>query len=89
MRHMYYLYVIQHSETQEVYIGKTNDLKRRLKEHNAGEQIATHRISGEWKVVYTEVYRAKSDADKRELRLKQHGRAKQELLKRLKSSLFF
>ena len=86
---MYYVYLLQHSRTQEVYIGKTNDPKRRLAEHNAGEQTATHRISGEWKIVYTEVYRTKSNADERELRLKQHGRAKQELLKRLKGSLFF
>lgn len=83
---MYSVYVIQHDITKEIYIGRTNDLRRRLKEHNASQQTATKRRSGEWILVYAEAYRAKDDAVKRELRLKQHGRAKQELLKRAKSS---
>ena len=32
---MWGVYVIQHSETKQMYIGKTNDLERRLAEHNA------------------------------------------------------
>jgi len=83
---MYSVYVIQHSISKEIYIGRTNDLRRRLKEHNASQQTATKRSSGEWILIYAEGYRSKSDAVKRELRLKQHGRAKQELLKRAESS---
>ncbi len=84
---MYSLYLLKHSLTKEIYIGKTNNLKRRLAEHNSGEQVSTHRKNGEWEIVYVELYKSKSDLDMRELRLKQHGRAKQELLKRIKSSL--
>ena len=83
---MYSVYVIQHSDTKDIYIGRTNDLKRRLSEHNASQQFATKRKSGVWVLIYAEAYRSKDDAVKREIRLKQHGRAKQELLRRIKSS---
>ncbi|OHA15263.1 MAG: hypothetical protein A3H57_02575 [Candidatus Taylorbacteria bacterium RIFCSPLOWO2_02_FULL_43_11] len=84
---MYYVYLQKHTVTKEIYIGKTNNLKRRLSEHNNGEQKSTHRKDGEWKFVYLEVYRSKKDADDREMKLKHHGRAKQELYKRISSSL--
>ena len=84
---MYFVYVLQHSVLKDMYIGRTDNLKRRLHEHNKGLQTATHRITGEWIIVYTEIYRNKKDAEQRELRLKDHGRAKQELFKRIKNSL--
>ncbi|MBI2592769.1 MAG: GIY-YIG nuclease family protein [Candidatus Colwellbacteria bacterium] len=73
--------------SKQIYVGKTNDLRRRLNEHNHGQQTSTKRKSGEWILVYVETYRSKRSADQRELRLKQHGRAKQELFKRLGDSL--
>ena len=84
---MFCVYVIQHSETKEIYIGKTNNLSRRLIEHNSGQQTATKRRNGEWILVYTEAYRNKKDADDRELKLKQHGSNKRWLLNRIKNSL--
>ena len=84
---MYSLYLLKHSITKELYIGKTSNLKRRLDEHNSGKQVSTHRKGGEWNIVYVEIYKSKSDADIRELKLKQHGSSKRELLKRIKSSL--
>ena len=84
---MYKVYVIQNNHSFEMYIGRTNDLERRLSEHNAGQQEATRRKSGEWVLIYAEAYRDKKDAIQRELRLKNHGRAKQELYKRIPNSL--
>ena len=84
---MEFVYIIQHSLTKEIYIGKTKNLQQRLNEHNRGKQSATKRKIGEWIPVYLEIYRNKKDADTREARLKKHGRAKQELLKRIKESL--
>ena len=81
------VYVLQHNVTREIYIGKTNNFARRLSEHNHGEQTSTKRKSVEWVPVYIEIYRSKQDASTRELRLKHHGRAKQELLKRIALSL--
>ncbi len=84
---MWTVYLIQHNLSKDRYIGKTDDLKRRLKEHNGGQQAATRRQEGEWVLIYAEAYRNKADADRRESRLKDHGRAKQELLKRTQGSL--
>ena len=84
---MKYIYVLQHVPSGDLYIGKTNNISRRLKEHNSGGNISTKRINGLWKLVYAEVYRSEKDADIRELRLKKHGRAKQELYKRISFSL--
>jgi putative endonuclease len=84
---MFCVYVIQHNEIKEIYIGKTNNLKRRLNEHNSGQQLATKRKSGKWILIYAEAYRDKGDANDRELKLKQHGSNKRWLLDRIKNSL--
>ena len=83
---MYSIYVIQHTNTKQIYIGKTNNLKRRLNEHNTNQQTATVRKNGEWKLIYAEAYRSKKDADERELKLKQHGSNKRWLKNRIKNS---
>ena len=84
---MWFIYVLKHSATDQIYIGRTNDLKRRLSEHNSNLEKATHRKDGKWRIVYAEIYKSKDDAVRREQRLKDHGRAKQELLKRISQSL--
>ncbi len=83
---MYSVYVIQHTESRQFYIGRTNNLRKRIEQHNASRTKSTHRKSGEWVLVYAEAYRSKEDSVKRETRLKDHGRAKQELLKRIQFS---
>ena len=80
------VYVLQHTYTKQVYIGRTNNLRQRVKQHNASRTKSTHRKNGEWILIYAEAYRNKDDAVRREARLKQHGRAKQELLKRAELS---
>ena len=84
---MWTIYVLQHESTGERYIGLTNDLDRRLREHNNHRQSSTNRIAGQWKLVYCEQYSDKRDAVQREQRLKHHGSAKHELWKRLAHSL--
>lgn len=84
---MWVVYLIQHNITKQIYIGRTRNLQRRLSEHNSNKSTATRRKSGEWILIYTEVYRNKDDAVRREFRLKHHGSAKHELLKRVNSSL--
>ena len=84
---MRFVYLIQHTATKQIYIGRTDNPRKRLKEHNNNEQAATKRKVGKWILVYVEAYRDEADANIRERRLKQHGRAKQELKKRLAKSL--
>ena len=84
---MYIVYLIQHSETEQIYVGKTNNLKRRLSEHNKNKQYSTKRKSGEWKLIYAEAYRDKNDASDRELKLKHHGTSLFRLKERISKSL--
>ena len=84
---MWYVYVIQHDQTGQLYFGFTSSLTRRLSEHNHGQQTATRRAQGTWHIIYAEMFRGKEDAVNRERKLKDHGRSKQELVRRITSSL--
>ena len=84
---MWTVYILRHSITKQIYIGFTQDLQRRLAEHNAGGQKATHRREGKWMLVYAEMYRAKVDAAERERMLKHHGSSKRKLMDRIRHSL--
>jgi len=84
---MQIVYLIQHSETKEIYIGTTANLSARLKTHNNNGHKSTTRKNGLWRLVYAEAYHSKNDALRRECRLKDHGRALQELKKRISESL--
>ena len=84
---MHTLYIIQHTQTKQVYIGKTNNLSRRLKEHSGNQQSATKRKSGRWILIYAEVYRSAKDLHERENKIKQHGSNKRWLKNRIKNSL--
>ena len=83
---MYIVYMLEHSETQQLYVGFTTDLKRRIREHNARGKKFTTRKSGQWILIYAEAYRNESDARERECKLKIHGSAMNSLLKRLTKS---
>jgi len=80
------VYVIQNTFSKELYIGITENLERRLSEHNHHGNTSTHRIQGEWMVVYAEAYRSKEDAEQREIMLKHHGSSKRKLFDRIKKS---
>lgn len=83
---MYYVYFIQSKKYNETYIGSTNDLRRRLFEHNNGVEISTRRYKP-WRLVYYEAYRSEKDAREREMKLKKHGNAVKELKKRIQRSI--
>ena len=83
---MNYLYVLQSlDEDRAFYLGSTNDLERRLHQHNNGENTSTkHR---QWRVVYYEAYLSLQAARDRERKLKKYGRSYQLLLERIKKSI--
>lgn len=83
---MYYVYMLQSFE-DHLYLGSTNDLRRRLKEHVAGEPAYTSKRGTNWQIVYYEAYKREADARAREKRLKQQGQAMVQLKRRIKSSL--
>lgn len=66
----------------EIYVGFTNDLKRRFEQHNNGESTHTKKYMP-WKIVYYEAYPSAKLARTRETRLKYNGNAIRELKKRI------
>jgi len=83
---MFYVYVLKSQKDHDLYIGSTNSLERRLKEHNEGKVFSTKsRIPLE--IIYYEAYKAESDARKREHNLKLRSRAHAQLKKRIEGSL--
>jgi len=83
---MYYFYVLE-NESGKLYFGSTNDLKRRLKEHQSGESFATKGSS--WILVYYESYRSEADARDREHKVKNNGGTRHYLSQRIKRSRQF
>ncbi len=89
---MYYTYVLLCQDIKRLrknfYIGSTEDLKNRIKEHKAGE-IKTTKSFDKVDLVYYEASLSKADARKRELQLKTgfgRGYLKKRLENYLKSS---
>lgn len=66
---MYYVYVLQSLKDRKLYIGYTNNLKRRFEEHNSGRNEVT-RDRKPFRLLYYEACTRKEDALKRELQLK-------------------
>jgi putative endonuclease len=65
----YYVYVLQ-SETHDfIYIGFTNNLKRRFKEHNLGKVLSTDHYHP-LVLIHYEAYKNRKDAKRREEYLK-------------------
>jgi len=68
---MYIVYVLENSLDRSWYIGQTDDLKRRLIQHNTKSGGRTTRMKlGKWKLIYAEAYCDKRDALGREKFLK-------------------
>ena len=66
---MYYIYILQSKKDKQFYVGYTDDLKNRLKLHNAGRVESTkNRLPFE--LVYYEACKNQQDATHREKYLK-------------------
>ena len=73
---MYYVYHLQSKNyPDKYYVGLTNDVERRLAEHNAGKSIHTNKFRP-WKLVSYTAFLDQSRAEKFEAYLKtSSGRA--------------
>lgn len=83
---MFYVYVLRSDSDGELYIGSTNDLRRRLREHQ-GKHAPSTKSRTPFALIYYEAYRAEYDARKREQSLKLRGQARYHLITRLTRSL--
>ena len=67
---MFYVYVIECQQDRSWYIGFTEDLRRRIWEHQNGTGCRTTSMKKDWKLIYYEAYQIKEDALGREKFLK-------------------
>ncbi len=68
---MFFTYVLENSFSKRHYIGSTNDLNRRILEHNRGQTRSTN-IKGKWILIYSESYNTKEEAASRERQIKSY-----------------
>lgn len=61
----YYVYILQSKSKEFLYVGCTQDLKRRLKEHNNKEELSTKHYAP-LELIHYEAYKSKKDAYRRE-----------------------
>lgn len=73
--------------SQKFYIGLTNNISNRIKEHKNGKVYFTKSDAFNWRLVYFETYFSKQDAVDREQSLKNHGQAFRQLKSRIKNSI--
>jgi putative endonuclease len=66
---MFYVYIIQSRFDGSYYIGYTENLVRRIEQHNNGESIYTSKKMP-WQMVYFEKFQTKTEAIRREKFLK-------------------
>lgn len=78
---MYYFYILSCSDNS-LYCGQTNNLERRIKEHNFNKSKSAKYLRGKIpvKLVYFEKYSSLQDAMKREWQVKKWTRSKKEAL---------
>lgn len=62
---MYYVYILSSINFRKTYVGSTDDIIRRLSEHNSGRSKFTNRFKP-WALIYSEELAGYSDARKRE-----------------------
>jgi len=83
---MFFVYILKSKKDGKLYLGYTNDLKKRLKEHNLGLVNST-KSKRPLYLMYYEAYAAREDAVKREQNLKLRAKALKQLKNRIKLSL--
>ncbi len=83
---MFYVYILFSKKDQNLYIGCTNDLKRRVEQHNKGVVRAT-KSRRPLKLIYYEAYINKDNAFRRE-KFYKSGRGHETIEKVLKETLF-
>ena len=78
---MYYIYILRTS-SNTLYVGQTNNLERRLKEHkNKSSRSAKYiRYFSSFKLDYSEQYLTRKEATEREIQLKKWSKVKKETL---------
>ena len=83
---MYYIYILRSIVVKKSYIGYTNNVEKRLLEHNSGKSIYTRKYRP-WRIIYVEDFLNETDAILREKYLK--SRAGRKKMKEINSKRVF
>ena len=67
---MYFIYILYSESANKYYVGHTDNLERRLFEHNNGMTRFTSNIASDWIIMYTETFESRTLAAKREREIK-------------------
>ena len=65
MKMKFWIYILKSIDFDKTYVGFTNDLERRLKQHNSGKSIYTKKYKP-WKIIFTEEVSDRVTARERE-----------------------
>jgi putative endonuclease len=66
---MFFVYALKSLTRNYIYVGLTDDIKRRVSQHNAGKERTT-RPYGPFKLIYSESFLTRPEARKKEKYLK-------------------
>ena len=79
---MPYVYILKSLNTKRYYVGCTNDLERRLREHNNGKSTSTKAFRP-WQLAHSEYFMTLAQARQREryLKAKKSRRARTKVIK--------
>jgi putative endonuclease len=75
----YYVYILKSLKDGKFYTGCTADIEKRLAQHNNG-MVRSTKARRPLKLVYWETFATRSEAMRRERRLKRIGRAEKKRL---------
>jgi len=78
---MYYVYILKGLLNGKLYIGSTDNLKRRVIEHNRGK-VASTKSALPWRLIYYEAHLNKTLARKAEIFYKT-GQGRRQIKKKL------
>jgi len=82
----HYVYLLESLKFDELYIGYTSDLRKRIDEHNRGLNFSTKPYIP-WQLIHYEAYKSEKDARRREKYLKTSQGSR--LLKRILKEYFY
>jgi len=83
---MFYVYILKSLKDKMLYTGSTNDLRKRLQQHNQG-QVNSTKLRKPFILIYYEAYKDEHDARIREKNLKLRANASTQLKRRIQGSL--
>ena len=69
---LFSVYILYSQGTERYYVGSTQDVPKRLREHNAGKSLST-RAGAPWQLVLVEEFATRSEAVRHEARVKGRG----------------